>query len=72
MQNTILHEVEQFMADAAISDHRAGFLLAKDGRLLERLRNPNRKRPPHPDRIALIRRNIAAQRKARGLPGASS
>lgn len=36
--STLLHEIEQFLAVTGLSEHRAGILLARNGRLIPRLR----------------------------------
>lgn len=67
MQTDLLSIVERFAADANLSDHRAGMVLAKNGRLLERLRDPKRK--IWPDTAASIRAAVVREREARGLNG---
>ncbi|TMV86130.1 hypothetical protein FGG78_20165 [Thioclava sp. BHET1] len=38
MKHSLLDEIEDFRAATGLSEHRVGFLLAKNGRLIERLR----------------------------------
>lgn len=65
MQTDILKIVEQFAEDANLSDHRVGIVLARNGRLLERLRNA--KRGVWPETAEAILAAIAREREGRGL-----
>lgn len=62
MQDTILSEVEAFIADTGLSEHRAGILLARNGKLVERLRAGGR---IWPETQRAIRDAIQRERKVR-------
>lgn len=38
MTQPIIKEVEKFLSETGLSEHRVGFLLARNGKLVERLR----------------------------------
>ncbi len=63
MHDDILSEVEQFARDTGLSDHRVGILLANNGRLIERLRNPSSR--VWPETVARIRAAIDRERRHR-------
>jgi hypothetical protein len=65
MHTDILTAVEKFIADSGLSDHRAGILLARNGRLLERLRDP--KRRIWPDTADAVIAAVEREREKRGL-----
>lgn len=62
--NTLLSELDAFVADSGLSEHRVGILLAKNGRLIPRLRDGGR---IWPDTEKQIRRAIRKERAARNL-----
>nr|WP_319250484.1 hypothetical protein [uncultured Celeribacter sp.] len=70
MKQDILEIVEAFAQDANLSEHRVGMLLARNGRLLERLRNPRSRMWPETE--AAILDAVRKERLARGLDVASS
>lgn len=61
MTKPILEEVEAFLAETGLSEHRVGFLLARNGKLVERLRAGRR---IWPETEQMIREEIE-QEKAR-------
>ena len=61
----VLPEIEEFARDYGLSDHRAGLVLANNGRLIERLRSGRR---IWPETKQAIRRNIRKERARRGEP----
>lgn len=65
MKRSLITDIEQFVVDAGLSEHRAGILLVNNGRLIERLR-ANRRIWPETERK--VRTAIARERKKRGLP----
>ncbi|WP_435167943.1 hypothetical protein [Falsirhodobacter sp. 1013] len=58
MRQKLITEVEAFKKRTGLSDHRVGFLLAKNGRLLDRLRA---ERPIEIDTVERIRANLRAE-----------
>lgn len=69
MTNNLLADVENFMAETGLSEHRVGILLARNGRLIERLRDP--KRRIWPETAAAIRAALREQRALRKQKGAA-
>lgn len=65
MDHSLKDDVEKFVQDSGLSEHRAGILLAKNGRLLERLREG---RPILTDTVIRIRAALDAERAKRKLP----
>lgn len=63
MANDLLSEIEKFQAETGLSDHRVGIILARNGRLMERLRNP--KRRIWPETAAQVRLALEAERRKR-------
>lgn len=61
----LLAEIEQFRSETGLSKHRVGILLAKNGRLIDRLRSPSGRVWPETEEE--IRANIAVERERRGL-----
>lgn len=61
---SILHEIISFAKEAELSEHRAGMVLARNGRLIERLRSGGRVWPETEDGI---REAIKAERIKRGI-----
>lgn len=66
MQQSLLSEIETFMADTGLSAHRTGMLLARNGKLLERLRAGGR---IWPETEAQIRDRLATETMRRASPG---
>lgn len=62
MSKPIINEVEQFLTDTGLSEHRVGFLLARNGKLVERLRAGRR---IWPETEKMIRDAIARERARR-------
>lgn len=71
MHDDLLSEIETFLTDAHIGEHRFGMLAAKNGRLVERLRagtTPTGKSVLiRPETEQAIRQFIIAERQKRGL-----
>lgn len=65
MKNDVLTQIEQFQRETGLSDHRVGIILARNGRLLERLRDP--KRRIWPDTVDAIKDALKAESAARGI-----
>ena len=61
MSTDLLHEIDAFLAERKIGDHRFGVLAINNGRLLERLRSGGRIWPETADKI---RRFIELEREA--------
>lgn len=68
MKNDLLKAVEAFQRDAGLSDHRVGWLLAKNGRLIQRLRGGGRIWPETVDAITAA---IKEERAKRNLEDAT-
>lgn len=51
MKNTLLQEIEAFLPEAGIGEHRFGILAANNGRLVERLREGRRIWPDTEQRV---------------------
>lgn len=64
MIDDLLSKVEAFKAESGLSDHRVGIVLARDGRLLERLRDGRR---VWPEKAVEIRESIERECSQRGL-----
>lgn len=62
MQQSLLPEIETFMAETGLSEHRAGILLANNGRLVERLRDEKR---IWPETEIQVRQSLARERAKR-------
>lgn len=62
--DTILKALEQFREDAGLSEHRAGFVVCKDGRIFDRLRDGGEVLPRTERKI---REGIARERATRGI-----
>jgi len=62
MQQNLISEIDAFIAETGLSDHRVGFLLAKNGKLIERLRMGRR---IWPETEATIRKNLDTERRKR-------
>ncbi|MEH6504987.1 MAG: hypothetical protein V7786_01840 [Sulfitobacter litoralis] len=67
MTHQITEEVEKFMTETGLSEHRVGFLLAKNGKLVERLRAGRR---IWPETEEMIREGIARERALRATNAA--
>lgn len=61
MNGQLLTEIERFLAEAGISEHRFGILAAHNGRLVERLRGGGRVWPETEERV----RAFMAERRRR-------
>jgi hypothetical protein len=71
MDTTLLIEIEKFLTETGMGEHRFGLLAAKNGRLVERLRagvTPGGK-PTRiwPDTEQQVRQFIATERQTRGV-----
>lgn len=64
MKNTLLSEIENLMAETGLSADRVGFLVARNARLVERLRAGRR---VWPETEMSIRIEISRLREKRGL-----
>ena len=62
MKTNILQEIETFQERFGLSDHRVGIVLAKNGRLVERLRSGSR---IWPDTEENVRSAIVRETKKR-------
>lgn len=60
MNKRLLSEIDAYLAEAGISEHRFGILAAHNGRLVERLRNGGRVWPETEERVRAF---IAERRK---------
>lgn len=60
--DNLIHEIEAFMDATGLSEHRTGYLLAKNGRLIPRLRSGRR---IWPETEALIRKKLVAEKAKR-------
>lgn len=65
MKHSLTSELDKFIAETGLSEHRAGIILAKNGRLVERLRE-NRRIWPETEKKVWA--SIAREREKRGLP----
>jgi hypothetical protein len=63
MAKSLLTEIDDFLADYGIGEHRFGILAIKNGRLVERLREGRR---IWPETEAAVREFIIAERARRG------
>lgn len=70
MHRDVLKEVENFAREFGLSDHRVGMILARNGRLLERLRRPSCR--VWPETVAKILANVDRERSRRRLSAGSS
>jgi hypothetical protein len=68
MEQPLLTEVERFITATGLSDHRAGMVLCKNGKLVERLRAGRR---IWPETAQMVRDAIARETAARCAPEAS-
>lgn len=62
--STLLDDLTAFVAESGLSKHRAGIILANNGRLIDRLEEGGR---IWPDTEQKIRDALAAERQARKL-----
>ena len=62
MSTSILHDLERLRADTGLSEHRLGILVARNGRLFERVRDGGRM---WPETAAKVRAGIARVRAER-------
>lgn len=62
MSQTLLSEIEDFMAETGLSAHRVGILIANNGRLVDRLREGGR---VWPDTQASIKSALRRERNRR-------
>lgn len=72
MTNTLLSDIERFLADTGMGEHRFGYLAARNGRLLERLRSGTTAKRGKPVRVwpeteQQIRDFMAAERERRSV-----
>lgn len=58
MQRSLFTEIETFMAETGLSAHRTGILLARNGKLVDRLKAGGR---IWPETEAMIRENMQAE-----------
>ena len=65
MAKSLLSDIEKFMADYGIGEHRFGMLAIKNGRLVERLRDGRRVWPETEEKIKEF---LIAERVRRGEP----
>lgn len=62
MAQSLISEIDAFVAELGLSEHRVGILLANNGRLIERLRAGRR---VWPETEAAIRAAMTAERRKR-------
>lgn len=62
MNEKLLSEIEEFLSEAGIGEHRFGMLATSNGRLVERLRSGGR---IWPDTEAKVRAFIRSERRKR-------
>ena len=62
MEQNLLNSIEAFKQETGLSDHRIGILLAKNGRLLQRLREGKRLWPDTKANIRIALRRETASR----------
>lgn len=67
MSVNLIDEIDKFLAEFGIGEHRFGFLAANNGRLVERLRAGGRVWPETEERI----RNFMNERRRTGKVGRS-
>ena len=65
MSETLLSEIEAFMADTGLSAHRVGILAANNGRLVDRLREGRR---VWPETEQAVRSALRRERQRRSQP----
>lgn len=65
MSDKLLTEIDEFLAEAEIGEHRFGILASSNGRLVERLRSGGR---IWPETEAKVRAFIRAERRKRTSP----
>lgn len=70
MTDTLLSEIEQFLAETGMPEYTFGIKAARNGRLVERLRQgttPERKKPVRvwPETAQMVRDFIASERQRR-------
>lgn len=67
MSTNLLAEIEKFLADSGMGEHRFGLLAANNGRLVERLRTPRANGQPGrvwPETEIQVRAFIRSRREA--------
>jgi len=67
MSNDLLTEIDKFLAETGMGEHRFGLLAANNGRLVERLRTPRQNGQPSrvwPETEEQVRSFIASRRAA--------
>ncbi|MCD1619161.1 hypothetical protein K7H20_13910 [Salipiger manganoxidans] len=69
VMSTLIQEIDAFLAETGLSEHRAGIILASNGRLIPRLRDGGR---VWPETEEAVRGAIARERQARLSSGTSS
>lgn len=62
MKHDLLTEIDDFIAETGLSEYRAGIVLAKNGRLVPRLRSSGR---VWPETEVRVRAALAAERSRR-------
>ena len=67
MHQSLLTQIDAFLAETGLSEYRFGFLAAKNGRLVERLKAGRR---IWPDTEAQVLGFIRSERARRGRPAA--
>ena len=65
MSSTLIKDLEQFLSETGLSAHRAGIVLVKNGRLIDRLRENRR---IWPDTETRVRNALRRERIKRGIP----
>ena len=69
MSGNLIEEIDAFLRESGFSEHRFGILVAKNGRLVERLRSGGRVWPDTEEKIrACIRSMRRDGRKVRRRP----
>lgn len=69
MIKSLITELEDFRAETGLSEHRVGIVLARDGRIFDRLRAGGR---VWPEKDAAIRLAIRNERRKREIKRASA
>lgn len=64
MRKTLLTQLEEFAAETGLGEHRVGILVARNGRIFDRIRAGGR---IWPETEARIRLNLEIERKKRAI-----
>lgn len=64
VMSALIQEIDAFLAETGLSEHRAGIILASNGRLIPRLRDGGR---VWPETEQVVREAMAREREKRNL-----